>query len=334
MTLYRDPSQLWEEMSSAPLSDSGHFSGDWKGGVILVNRDLNGLPVLIVEVTSEKPGETSSPEFEIEGLIIQVKELRIDDRYSICITFCPRARSDEDAFIRMSDLLVSDLMTLPDDSNDSDTSIVFNILSQWANFWKTLGTSPSKEKISGLIGELLVISDWHALAGRSHDNWSGPDGGQQDFRFDNFSVEVKVTQSRTGPRTHKISSVLQLDDPSTQKIFLISYRIKLNPNGSTNVFELRDQILNTPEFSNPKAVLKMNDAFTQVGLSKNLSKSFLCFDVIDVRCYEARDGFPKISNSSLPKTDEIFDVKYSIDLTGSDQFLVCDHPMPISELAK
>lgn len=329
MAIYREPSEVWDELTASQSSDGGLPVGAWAGGLILMNLDALGMPVFIVEAAGRREIAADTSEFATYGVQVQTRTLRLDSRTAECVVFGARDRTDIESFIRMADLLVAELLRTEVDDDSDLREVVFELLRRWVNFWRRLGGGLSVEKIVGLVGELLAITDWSALDGFSHENWGGPMGEPQDFQFPGAAVEVKTSQSRTGPRIHRISSVLQLDDPNVENLYLISYRIKLHANGSRQIFEIVDEILRMPEFVNSEAIEKLNRALTEVGLTRSSPKKYLAFDVFDCRLYRVTGDFPRLLAAEVTRSSSVFDVKYSIDLSGSDEYLLADKPVAL-----
>jgi hypothetical protein len=332
MALFREPTELWSDLSKEDASRGGLLSANWIGGLILVNSDALGMPLLLVEI-----GETDSKTLDVEefatyGVQVQTRKMRIDDRSTSCVILGARDKSDEAAFLRMADLMVAELISIELDAVKTHLEVVFDVLRRWVNFWRRLGTIPSVEKIVGLIAELLVIADWNALDGLSHENWCGPDGAPQDFKLGTSAIEVKATQTRTGPRTHRISSVLQLDDSNVENLYLISYRIKLHANGSRSLFDLADFILGKQEFAVPSAIEKVQKVISDLGISRGSAKKYICFDVIDCRLYKVTGQFPRLLEADTTKSSSVFDIKYSVDLSGADEYILEDNPVNLRSM--
>lgn len=330
MAIYREPSEVWEELSASQSSDGGLPVGAWPGGMILMSLDALGMPMCIVEAAGRPEVTTDTSEFATYGVHVQTRTLRLDNRTAECVVFGARDRTDVESFVRMTDLLVAELLRTVVDEGSDLREVVFELLRRWVNFWRRIGGGLSVEKIVGLVGELLTIADWYALDGLSHGNWGGPTGEPQDFQFPSAAVEVKTSQSRTGPRTHRISSVLQLDDPNVENLYLISYRIKLHANGSRKIFEIVDEVLRTPEFANSDAIEKLNRALSDVGLTRSSPSKYLAFDVIDCRLYRVKGDFPRLFATDVARNSSVFDVKYSIDISGSDEYLLADEPVALN----
>ncbi len=332
MANHRAPSEVWEELANSQSSEGGLLVGGWAGGLILMNLDALGMPIFIVEAVGNPDEIPDTSEFATYGVQVQTRALRIDDRTADCVVFGARDSVDIESFVQMADLIVAELLKTELSLGSKPREIVFALLRRWVNFWRQLRSGLSVDKVAGLIGELLVISDWAALDGLSHENWGGPNGQPQDFHFSSAAVEVKTSQSRTGPRIHRISSVLQLDDPNVKNLYLISYRIKLHANGSRKVFDVVDEILRSPEFSNALAIEKIDRALTEVGLTRGSPSKYLSFDIIDCRLYRVAGNFPRLLEHEVLRNSLVFDVKYSIDLSGADDFILADQPVVLNQM--
>lgn len=81
------------------------------------------------------------------------------------------------------------------------------------------------EKVTGLIGELLVLRHAIDSAGElvATESWLGPDAAEHDFAFPDFEAEVKTTTSER--RVHVIGSETQLEASPGSPLNLISIQI-------------------------------------------------------------------------------------------------------------
>lgn len=83
----------------------------------------------------------------------------------------------------------------------------------------------TEEKITGLIGELLVLSSVIDTDGEDAavTGWLGPLSEEHDFGFADFDAEVKCTRSEG--RVHVIGSDTQLQQVPGRPLYLISVQI-------------------------------------------------------------------------------------------------------------
>jgi len=177
----------------------------------------------------------------------------------------------------------------------------------------------SEAQIKGLIGELLFLE--RHLFGRygirvAVQGWLGPDGADQDFRFDDYWYEVKA--SDPGAITIGISSLEQLDTDKTGQLCVVL----LNKAGS----DLQDAIsLNTlvARIRNYiSADRESTDMFDQrleaIGYIDTREYSEDVFVLIRIRRFLVNQMFPRIRKRMVDPS--ILKVSYDLNIQGLATF--------------
>ena len=182
----------------------------------------------------------------------------------------------------------------------------------------------SEQELRGLIGELVfmcryAIPMWSPDA--SIDAWVGPFDAPQDFCFPGLAVEVKTI--RPGSSSVKISSTAQLDAPDGRLLLAV-----LSLSASTvddlkavSVAKMVSDLRQSFEHSQ-SATHEFNSRLAAAGYIDNQAYEKICFHVGDIRLFEVRDSFPRLTRRSLP--DGVLDARYDIELTACANFEIAE----------
>lgn len=174
----------------------------------------------------------------------------------------------------------------------------------------------SDEKLTGLVGELLVVEQLLA-AGAPGDLrfWVGPFKELHDLRTTSHAIEVKTTLVREG-RIVSISSIDQLQTPSGADLFLVHTRLDRDPSG-ISLSDLVDRVLDAGAHRD-----QLNRRLAEEGVGSGDLTVYADrkFKVADSRTYDV-DGlaFPRMLRSSFAVGDippGTLRISYAIDLTN------------------
>ena len=185
-------------------------------------------------------------------------------------------------------------------------SIVLRRLKRWQDFLKKERSALlTMEKIKGLIGELLFLSEPVVSAFGWNDAvtfWKGPEDAPQDFAVHETAVEVKCQAGGSKPSV-RISSLEQLN-PQLPEAYLVVYTIATASGEESNHFNLNgliDSIRERLETSCETARERFEDLLYQAGYISSEKYLEFHFAKIAVRCFKIVEGFPRISPSSVPE---------------------------------
>ena len=173
-----------------------------------------------------------------------------------------------------------------------------------------------KTEIRGLYAELCFLE--HLIENttpRALDSWQGPHNGLHDFVMENYAVEVKSYMSQQSVR---VLNERQLDPYSSNKLFLATFHIQEDPSGISinekiEILEkkfagkLKLQFIST---LNDSGYFKTHAIYYEKFLLKENTRSL----------YQINTDFP--SNKVLNLNPEIFNIKYQLDLTKCDKWLI------------
>lgn len=173
-----------------------------------------------------------------------------------------------------------------------------------------------KTELRGLYAELCFLE--HLIENttpKALENWQGPHNGLHDFVMENYAVEVKSYMSQQSVR---ILNERQLDPHSSNKLFLATFHIQEDPSGISinekiEILEkkftgkLKLQFIST---LNDSGYFKTHAIYYEKFLLKENARSL----------YQINTDFP--SNKVLNLNPEIFNIKYQLDLTKCDKWII------------
>lgn len=212
------------------------------------------------------------------------------------------------------------------------TEAVSSVLGQWADFWRR-NVEFSREAEIGLIGELLFLRDWvmphHGDSSIAF--WTGPTGTTHDFTSSSISIEVKTTSGTQSAPAHTISSLEQLDDPSSGVLYLASIQIMEDPIGELGVTGLiKDVVMNLGSgdiglFETLLARLRVPDESSLPTTRWRLMSTGL---------YSVSESFPRMTWSKLPQINRaaIPNASYRLEMAACSPWLEEDRPSERSVL--
>lgn len=236
--------------------------------------------------------------------------IRKDGRYAISFTLLNAAQ--EDVFITMS----SDIIEFSQWETGRKEALR-KVLRRYAAWMKLLDHKNSavlgSNAQKGLIAEIMFLKETIESGTDPHlalQGWMGPDGGDQDFVYDEVWYEIKATGAASP--SVSISSIEQLDGPSPGN--LIVYRIdKCAPTaiGAITLYRLVHTVIDSLR-DYPAAqeafILKLGTA----GYIDMLEYDKQFFAVSSKREYEVKNNFPKLARGNIPS--EIINAEYQLDL--------------------
>lgn len=182
-------------------------------------------------------------------------------------------------------------------------------------------TSPdiAREKITGLVGELIVLRQLLMLDSRAWLLWRGPLMERHDFSGDLLSLEVKTT-SRVSSRSVRIAAIDQLQEPAGGELVLCLCLLEPVSGGDLSIFGLVSEVLQLA--SEPLKVRQLL-AGMECPDPEAAEWNRLQFRFEGQVAYSVESGFPRIVPSTLiggKLPAGLDDVSYSLDLTSASAF--------------
>lgn len=145
---------------------------------------------------------------------------------------------------------------------DGMGTAIGRVLSTYRELLSSLGRLSEHQEL-GLFGELLVLNHLIDSIGeqRAVDSWRGPAREEHDFGLDEFDIEVKTTLSED--RSHRISTLTQLQPSSARGLWLMSVQLTTRSVGGTTLAESIERTAN--RLSDPLLRTRFADRLTGVG---------------------------------------------------------------------
>jgi hypothetical protein len=117
---------------------------------------------------------------------------------------------------------------------DGMGAAIAGVLDSYRRLLSSLGRLSEQQEL-GLYGELLVLN--HLVRsvgeGKAVASWRGPMREEHDFGLDSFDIEVKTTLSED--RSHRISSLTQLEPSPERDLWLVSIQVTTYGVGGTTL---------------------------------------------------------------------------------------------------
>ena len=145
---------------------------------------------------------------------------------------------------------------------DSMGKAIGHVLSTYRELLSSLGRLSEHQEL-GLSGELLVLEHLIGSIGehRAVDSWRGPAREAHDFDLGDFDIEVKTTLSED--RSHRISTLTQLQPSPARGLWLLSVQLTTRGVGGTTLAESIEQTAN--RLSDPLLKARFADRLTGLG---------------------------------------------------------------------
>lgn len=186
-------------------------------------------------------------------------------------------------------------------------------ISAWQEFMRKGSQTLSPEAEIGLVGELTLLQaviEAGVPLTTAIESWVGPLDHAQDFELGTGSLEVKATLSATG-FTVKIGSLEQLDDSTRQPLFLAGARLRQVESGQ-GLPDLVAAMRDTAKVDAEAARL-LGDRLIAAGyFDVHADRYIRRFAVAETRVVEVKDGFPRLTQGSVPLG--VTRASYEIDL--------------------
>ncbi len=176
----------------------------------------------------------------------------------------------------------------------------------------------SDEQITGLIGELLLLTEILSLSANAVELWRGPLGERHDFRGGALAIEVKTTL-RAGNETMRISSLDQLLEPAGGELCVTRYTLERAAGAALTVRVLfRRAIELGAEPTKLKSLLAAMGCADPEGDTWN---GVAC-ELQESRAWRVDAAFPRLIPAGTPSG--ISEVTYAIELSAAAACLLDD----------
>jgi hypothetical protein len=227
-----------------------------------------------------------------------------------------RERSLEDIFLRFAYSVIEELQNgkLAHDALSST-------LERYRELFLIRQTGISRERVLGLVGELLVLE--HLLSGGLDAlmAWRGPAGETHDFQFPGAHIEVKAG-SAAGETRVRISNLHQLDCPDGGQLFLVY--VGVASGGNDTVETLSRRILELLDGTGRSRYMSELRELGCVDFADQEWNSFR-FSLQRIDVWNVEEGFPRLVPAMLPgghAPESVRDVSYTVSLENAEQFRI------------
>lgn len=176
----------------------------------------------------------------------------------------------------------------------------------------------SDEQITGLIGELLLLTDLMALSADAMDLWRGPLGERHDFRSGTLAIEVKTTL-RTGNETMRISSLDQLLEPAGGELCVTRYTLERAAGAALTVSVLFRRAIELG--ADPTKLKMLLAAMGCTDPESDVWNGVVC-ELQESRTWRVDATFPRLIPEDTPAG--IREVTYAVELAAAAACLLDD----------
>jgi hypothetical protein len=193
-------------------------------------------------------------------------------------------------------------------------------LHRWQAFLRRHGGGGlTLERRRGLFGELLFLRDEilpRVGEHRAVSSWKGSGGAHHDFQLRSGSVEVKTTAAAS-PHAFHVSNILQVEPAGDAPLGVVLVMLEETEGGSES---LPDLIASIRGVLSTGPLELFNTALVDSGYLDVQEDEYQTprYNRRQVRSFEVREGFPRLSSGALPNGVE--DVRYSVALAACSPF--------------
>lgn len=277
--------------------------------------DHTGLLLLVPPSVSNEDAAQAS--LTSRGVTAEVRNFDAGPRV---LTIRLEESSQKELFLRLCDDLVERALS------ENDASAAFAVICRRLKRWQEFLSRGRKEVLSanevrGLFAELTYMSEALETGDVSDfaivKGWYGPERGQHDFVIGDKAIEIKALAGSERDKV-RISS----EDQLASHLGLLLLRIYFladvkESSGSESLNEivrrLSDRLANDPATSNWFVMRLAQSGYIDIPHYDTPR-----FRVKDVRTYDVRDGFPRLTPLDLPAGVE--DVSYHLLLAVIEPF--------------
>lgn len=231
-----------------------------------------------------------------------------------------------DIFHTLCNDLIKKTRSVPD--IHAAIAVIYARLERWRSLLsKAHRNRLSVQEVQGLFAELHFLEECidgqHVSVQAAIEGWQGPLGAPHDFMFGQSAVEIKSISGSYADAV-KISTESQLTT-HLETLHLHVIFLSVDMDCRTGV-SLNDYISQMKEkIADSDLISTFEDRLAEVGYIDIPDYDFPCFSVVQIRTYEVREGFPRITPESL--APGISDVSYCIAFSSIAGY-ICDSFIP------
>ncbi|MFN8228932.1 MAG: PD-(D/E)XK motif protein [Mycobacterium sp.] len=249
---------------------------------------------------------------EVTTLTVTNRHLNIEGREHLFLDVACLFGALSEVFDHFSAAVLQRMLT----TSDSPATAVAGVLSGWRSFLTPPSGPPSLDKVSSVLGELLVVRDAVQQSGVVDISfWTGPFGHRHDMRSKTTALEVKTTRSHTGYRV-TIHGEDQLLPPEGVHLYLHLVRLESVHQGAVRLPALVDELLEVGVMAER---LFQALAASGIGAADLPATDSTAFEVRERVTVAVTDQTPRIVPGSFvdgQRPSGVVDIAYVIDLEG------------------
>jgi len=283
-------------------------------------RDAGGHCLLIVDLKGDHSDRFHREAPLAHGLNIDLRQADIPDCQHLVLTL--EQEVDRDLFFGLCEALLGSLLPVTDSAVALDVS--FSHIKRWKAFLAgKQGGILSIEQIKGLFAELHFLRGlylrYKLTQLQAVEAWYGPDGGHQDFIFNDTAVEIKSLSGKNR-NSVQISSENQLESIQ-EKLFLVIYHLSEHKEHKEHQepLSLNELVkLIWSELTDAESIERFGEKLTAAGYMPLHEYDQPGLIISTEQAYRVDRGFPRLTRSTLPAG--IMYVSYEIALENLRDF--------------
>ena len=210
------------------------------------------------------------------------------------------------------------------DDEDGNVKYLISRFRKWQNLLEDIKNQTiSEQVIKGLIGELYFLKEY-ALKKYSPvealEGWIGPLGGDKDFIYQDYWIEIKSISS--GKNNFTISSLEQLDSQEDGKLCLIYIEKSTSTDKNSMslpklIDEIREKLKDEQE-----SLKNLNFKISTMGDVENEEWMNKYFTIKKITEYQVNKSFPKIKRDEIPT--EVTEIIYNLSIPAIKNWITND----------
>jgi len=280
-------------------------------------KDAHGHCLVIIDLEGDHQNELSKANMNIQGIHLDLRQRQDVQAQTLVITLVSHINLD------LFHALCTPLVRSLGNTSDARTAltIALNQLKRWQRF--LAGEKPrilSNTEVRGLFAELYFLRLLYKNK-LSHSDaleaWIGPDGGSQDFVFEDTAWEIKTLTNKE-PSTVQITSEKQLESPA-DRLFLTVGRIIESAElpYAMSLNQIAQMV--EDDLSSQSVLEEYQVKLETVGYAELPHYDHPLFQIYETYTYQISEEFPRIIASELPTGLE--NVRYTLDLDSIGTFI-------------
>lgn len=286
------------------------------GRDVLFTRNGSQYSLLVPAASDVVAGSTPLP----KGIVLKLDDFNFGEQMKGRFVSLEVDQSvfSLEVFAPICDDIIS---TIVDQANPYEHAIA--TLLKWSNFLRIAENAVSRNRVVGLMGELLVLEVLLGSAGPgiALDGWTGPDSRRHDFEARHAAIEVK-SSSVLSKKTATIHGLGQLATAEGTDLHLALFRFEWAAKAFC-VADIRDRIVS--KLDDTPWLVKFIEKLEQGGFDAGFFDSTrdLQAKLVDVTMYEVKADFPKLTPAQIStlgfEPSAFGGVQYSLNLSAQHE---------------